>query len=124
MNEYKKGTQFEVCGHEGLLKKDWKYSLAGKIYSHVDYQQSYIVKSMIDSHEGEILTVIGLNDRVTPKKWYFVQENGYFWPVASFLETSNDIDSICEGGECEEGMTPLDGWFICKKCGFNLRTVK
>jgi len=125
MTEYKKGTKFVVCGHEELLKKGWKYVADGRWYAHVDYQHAYIVKSMIESHEGETLTVRDLNKKITPKKWYFVNENPYFWPVSTFIkDIVFDFDSICEGDTCIEGMTPIGGWFICKKCGFNLRTIK
>lgn len=133
MNEFlmyhKEGTEFVVCGHDELIKKGWIYSKAGRHYRHDDSLDTYIVKQMIEDFEGETLTVESLNLKVDPKVWYFVKENGFFWPVWTFLKDNIgcsrfDFDSICEGDTCIEGMTPLDGWFICKKCGFNLRTIK
>lgn len=126
MTEYKEGTKFVVCGHEGLIERGWYYSNLAHWYSHDDYPESYIVKAMIEDYEGETLTVNSLNKNVSPKVWYFVDENMFFWPVATFLkdEEITGWRGICEGDTCIEGMTPLGGWFICKKCGFNLRTIK
>ena len=126
MIEYKKGTKFVVCGHDELIDRGWKYSIPAHWYSHEDYPESYIVKPMIEDYEGETLTVESLNLNVKPKVWYFVRENSFFWPVPSLLNENiaDDFGSICERDTCIEGMTPLDGWFICKNCGDNLRTIK
>lgn len=122
MQKYKKGTKFKVCGHDELLLRGWKYNKISEWYSHKDFGSSFIVSDMLLKYEGQTLTVRSLNDTHTAKVWYFVNENSYFWPVGTFLIDIADVVSICD--TCEEGATPIFGWFICKTCGDNLRTVK
>lgn len=121
---YKPGTKFEVCDHIELLNRGWKQEypkITTTRYKHDDYPELLINYEMIEDHQGKTLTV---SDLVEPglitysaKRWYNVEENNWRWPVASFLE--NDL-----GHTCEEGMTPICGWVICKHCGDNIREVK
>lgn len=55
-----------------------------------------------------------------------------------FTEDHEDDDQMCpedherifddkstkKDHECEEGMTEISGWMICKHCGDNLRKIK
>jgi len=74
---------------------------------------------MLDNHSGETLTV----NKEDPARedWYTVHESPhYIWPVATFLEE----EVASSDHECEEGMTEIFGWMICKHCGLNLRKIK
>jgi len=117
MKQYKKGTKFTVCSFDDLLKKGWYSFIFG--LNHDDFPDCSVTKTMIDEYEGETLTVDFVDSNLhRQKKWYHVNENTWVWPVATFLETVDDDHT------CKDGMTPIDGWFICKTCGTNLRTVK
>jgi len=75
---------------------------------------------MIEDFEGDILTI---KDKSHRPNWYYVEEEDYFiWPVFTFLEGDKFLNILKH--KCIEGMTPLDGWFICKTCGDNLREIK
>lgn len=58
---------------------------------------------------------------VTKKEQAIIREE-----LAKFLNDTTVDESKTEPKDhkCEEGMTPLDGHFICKHCGDNLRSVK
>ena len=114
MKEYKRGTKFKVCEHDELLDKGWIFETYR--YTHKDFPGDSIIREMTHRF-GDILTTthLGLSPR-----WYQVEENSWKWPVATFLESwTPKKDHICE-----EGITPIDGWIICKTCGDNLKEVK
>lgn len=118
--EFKKGTKFTVCSIDELLKKGWTEDRRG-YFVHSEFPGSIINPRMIKDHQGETLTVVGRApiDVLTTisQWWYTVEENKWQWPIATFIEET-------EIHACKEGMTPIDGWFICKICGTNLSTVK
>jgi len=59
------------------------------------------------------------------ENWYYVEENTWIWPVATFMTAfMTQIGPFGVGHTCEEGMTPICGWFICKHCGTNLSKIK
>lgn len=120
MIKIKKGTKFVVCGHEELEDMGWWDD--DDHYYHDDFRRCSITFKMIAECEGKILTVTGkdplCDDFGVIKEedlcvWYIVKENVYVWPVATFLNHT-----------CEEGITPIFGWFICKFCGTNLKEIK
>jgi len=111
LGKIKNGTKFTVCNHEELMKKGWfKPSRSGS-YEHNDYN-GVITQKMIDQNHGKTLTVNGHINQ----NWYSVEENDWQWPVDVFDEVNGHLHI--------EGMTPIDGWFICKTCGDNLREIK
>lgn len=121
LSKFLNGTKFVVCNHEQLKKKGWKLSSgSGKKatfypgdYTHKDFTCGGIIQwEMIEDWQGKTLTVSGIASKYI--RWYFVEENSYMWPVDQFLSLHT----------CIEGMTPIDGWFICKTCGDNLREIK
>jgi len=123
-SQYKNGTQFIVCTHEELEKKGWKLSsgvVTGAFkgdYSHRDFTCGGIIQwEMIEDWKYSTLTVKGIATSYI--RWYFVEENNYLWPVDQFMLTT-----VPYLHNCIEGMTPIDGWFICKTCGDNLREIK
>jgi len=116
MKKYKAGTKFIVCGHDELLKKGWEYS--SDKYLHDDFSGCHINGSMIEDYEGQILTT---NEKSSRDDWYHVDEESFWiWPVATFSEAAEVLTS---DHTCEEGMTTIGGWFICKTCGDNLREI-
>lgn len=119
------GTKFLVCGHEELMDKGWWEDDEINVHSegnyyHDDFQACSITFKMIRENEGKTLTVTGydpfLDKTLASRTWFTVAENPYVWPVSTFLRVSHHT--------CEEGMTPIDGWFICKICGDNLKEIK
>ncbi len=121
MKEYKKGQKFKVCGHDELLKKGWKQDgPPSSAFEHKDFPESVIVTNMLKSYTGKTLTV---KKRDYKTNWYYVEENKYIWPVATFEIATFEITFGCSDG-CKEGITPIDGWIICKTCGTNLRKIR
>lgn len=113
---YLEGYKFIVSSHEEILKNGWVLGLGDTSYSHEGFPKCVILTSMITRCQGQTLTV----DFETNKHWYMVKENNWEWPVGTFL-----AGKISEPDhKCVEGMTPLDGWFICKICGTNLEEIK
>lgn len=118
------GTKFVVCGYEELMDLGWwtkddEVSPDGHYY-HDAFQSCSMTFKMITENEGNTLTVTGcdhfLDKALSSCTWYTVAENMYVWPVVTFLRRSTHA--------CEEGMTPIDGWFICKICGDDIREIK
>jgi len=116
----KRGTKFTVGSFDDLEKNGWTQDSDGD-YIHPDFSGCMIISHMIKNNEGKTLTVRALTSWANG--WYSVHENSQHWPVATFL---SEESSIClrTGHLCEQGMTPIDGWIICKICGVNLFTVK
>ncbi len=111
----KAGTTFTICSHEELIKKGWVYD---RHYVHEDFPHNSITDYMIGKNEGKVLTVTFSVRGQT--NWYRVEENNCYWPVATFLSDLSKTTAHI----CEEGMTPIYNWFICKHCGANLREIK
>lgn len=124
MKQYSKGTKFIVCGHDELLKKGWMHvpnGIFSDTYLHDDFPGCPINAVMIKDYEGQTLTT---NEDCRRDDWYHVDEESFWiWPVATFLLIGTFVDDENEH-TCEEGMTPIDCWFICKTCGTNLRQIK
>ena len=118
MKKYKHGTKFVVSSREELIKRGWtilKGGSVGKVHLYSEDFGESISVNVLKIHEGRTLTVDYESEIFSD--WYWVQENCFRWPVGTFLET-NFIH------QCIEGMTPIDGWFICKTCGINLKEIK
>ena len=115
----KEGTTFTVCSHKELTEKGWYFVGAGNHYIKDDWPGNSITYDMIEDNKGNILTV--KNDTYK-KSWFSVEENSYWWPVSVFLETEPEF--WLNFHTCEEGQTPIFGWFICKHCGINLKEIK
>lgn len=107
-----KGTKFTVCSHDELYAKGWSQDIGGNYY-HKDFPLNTILSTMIQNFKGETLTV-DCESFITG--WYQVEESSRLWPVGAFINEIIDFSH-----KCEEGMTPIDGWVICKICGANLR---
>lgn len=134
MEEYKKGTKFTPCNHKQLIENGW-YDTVGLPPSiapaiptslhHLDFPGDSINDDMLSialsQKEELILTVDEL--QLYKTGWYSVIENNFNWPVATFLE-SNKVAEMINAHVCEEGQTPIFGWFICKFCGTNLKEIK
>ncbi len=110
-----KGYKFKVCSCDELIKRGWIYIY--NYYTHPDFLGGIILREMIDANDGKILTVTNFSTI----GWYIVKENNWIWPVVTFLKETELTHLNCE---CEKGMTPIDGWIICKHCGNNLSLVK
>ena len=123
MKEYTKGTKFIVCSRDELIEKGWyKTDSGGSVpssLSHDDFPGDTVNDDMLSKCD-EFLTVVYLLPGKTG--WYTVIENSFNWPVATFLESASIINAHVH--VCEEGQTPIFGWFICKTCGDNLREIK
>ncbi len=115
-----KGTKFTICDHHELKEKGWTQA-KNKDYFNLDFGNHTIplLWSMIANWQGRILTVLCESHLI--ERWYQVEENFCLWPVATFLKETELTHPKCE---CQEGMTPIDGWFICKHCGTNLREIR
>lgn len=132
MKKYKEGTKFEVCSEAELIKKGWvleKSVSSGGVgyYYHDDFttstgNQGPPISTQMITHEGSTLTIKEEYSQI--KNWYYVEENTYIWPAATFLEEAITIGVVISNHECSEGITPIDGWFICKNCGKDLRKIR
>lgn len=126
MTEIKKGTQFFVCARDILEEKGWVESYGD--YRHDDFPDNTITGDMMDENEWEILTVE--EPTWMQKDWYTVEENEFDWPVATFLnpdvfhQMALSAYNMSKAHICEEGMTPIGNWFICKHCGNDLRSIR
>jgi len=128
MKQYKNGTKFTICSKDELKKKGWVLSSA--YYYHDDFPSNIntlgppISWPML-AYEGSTFTI--KEPYSLCKNWYYVQENHWIWPVATFLEeTTKNFTSewIISNHKCMDGITPIYGWIICKICGKDLREVK
>lgn len=130
--EFKAGTKFIVSGHKELEKKGWILGLSktnSRVYqteyTHEDYN-GVITWDMIEKYQGIALTVkdLAIWNSLKAKekdKWYTVEENKHQWPVSVFTKTKT-MPATMPAHHCEQGMTPIYGWVICKHCGVNLFT--
>lgn len=124
MKKIKQGTTFKICGVSGLIKRGWLkipgLALNFFYFRHDDFPGCQITEKMIVKHEGCILTVV--KESKFAENWYWVDENIWEWPVATFLKTDlkDLIISNPDLHSCVEGVTPIDGWVICKTCGRDL----
>lgn len=119
MTKLTKGTKFIVCGHEELKNLGWNFDPGGggeSYYRHHNFPGNSITHGMIEKYQGKTLTIV---KGWVQEGWYIVEDNGWAWPAATFLMLPPTLDHTCE-----EGITPIDGWFICKQCGTNLRIIK
>lgn len=122
MMKFYKGHKFTVCSLEELCKDGWGQgapALSTKRYSHKDFPKYLLPpEDIMSKYEGKTLTV----DKISTfaKNCYWVEENIWEWPVAAFDEMEYEVKTI---HVCIEGMTPIDGWFICKHCGMDLRRI-
>ncbi len=123
MKEYKKGTKFTICSRDELIGKGWHetYKTKGGIdpLHHDDFPGDSINNDMLSQKERVLTVDFPLSNK---DGWYTVLENNFNWPVATFLELN--VADLINCHVCIEGMTPIDGWFICKNCGTNLKEVK
>lgn len=128
MIQYRKGTKFTICSEVQLIKKGWV--LSSGYYYHDDFPSNLstlgppISKPMI-AYEGSTFTI--KEPYPSCKNWYYVNENNWIWPVATFIEetTKNSISGwVVSNHACMDGITPIFGWIICKTCGKNLREVR
>jgi len=116
MKQYKEGTQFTVCTVEyltdvlGWWEEDEYY-----------YHDNFIALSISPNMLKSIDKTLTVSKRTYGEDWYGVEENDYYWPVATFLDGSN-IFSCSDG--CKEGVTPINGWIICKVCGTDLKLIR
>jgi len=117
--KFDEGYQFLMCSHDELIEKGWE--LENYEYFHDDFPGNVISEDMLD-YEGQILTV---KKESAIKNWYHIDDDDYSWtwPVATFMPVAN-ILILAPDHICEKGMTPIDGWFICKTCGTNLKQIK
>jgi len=115
--KYTTGYKFIVSSHDKLITDGWHQGMQGSSYSHAGFPKCVMLTKMITKHHGETLTV----RYESLKDWYFVEENKWEWPVGTFLTGREILET---NHECVEGMTPIDGWFICKTCGTNLKEIK
>jgi len=124
MKKYKKGTKFTVFSHKDFCNKGWHLDSTGNHYSHDDFPFCSVSCMMVDNYVGQILTVVGEDN--LREDWYNVDECKYYiWPVATFLADSDESFTISGSDEgCKEGITPINGWIICKVCGKDLRKIK
>ena len=118
--KFKSGTKFTVCSPAELIKRGWiKHASKGftnGFFRHEDFKGCSITMRMIDTHEDDTLTV--KEESKFTENWYWVKENTWEWPVATFLNAG--VVTSTPDHICVEGTTPIDGWVICKICGNDL----
>lgn len=120
MKKFSPGFQFLMCSRDELVEKGWEEE--DEQYFHDDFSGNCISEDMLD-FEGRVLTVA---NEMAIDNWYLIEEDDSYWswPVATFMPASDVLLVTPSGHACEEGMTELGGWFICKHCGTNLRKIK
>lgn len=118
MKKFSSGYKFIICSHDELIEKGWEKEYQG--YFHDDFKGNCLAIKMLE-YEGRILTV---KNEAPILDWYIIQEDyAWTWPVATFTPAADIIRFQSYSHTCEEGMTELGGWFICKHCGTNLRQI-
>jgi len=72
---------------------------------------------------GNITDVFGslFNDDEDENQEKGSEEEGGFRPLP---DDTIEVDLTSKVHKCEEGMTEIFGWMICKHCGSNLRKIK
>ena len=127
---YKKGHIFIVPTLDELLQSGCTERTPGK-YSHPDVPGGYLTIGVALSCGGRVLTIKdgpnidGFYSAVETNNWLFHVE---FCQqiVAAVWHGAQSTSPACESSSkpnhtCTPGMTPVDGWTICKHCGKNLK---
>lgn len=126
MINFFKGHTFKVCSLDELINSGWSKGLhRGKRYSHKDFAR-YVLPpdEIMRKLEGKTLTVD--KKSTFAQNCYWVKDNIWEWPVAAFEDIAGNLvvtKNIKTIHVCIEGMTPIDGWYICKHCGMDLRRI-
>ena len=139
---YPAGYRFQVPTENDCTATRGVY-LKGGEYRHTDIPGGFVSTSVAHNFGGKILTVVEPAPQTSSPGWYRVEEgvrgNGfihadtYFYHV-EFCERIMGPISQAQGlavraqenapyapaHRCSPGMTPIDGWIICKDCGKNL----
>lgn len=122
--KYKKGDKYLLPTSDELKKIGWRTLYNSKDFTpYLQYKNIPIINCDMISFLGTCVTI---KDR-SVTGCYTILEDVYFWPLEVFDETRYRISPdgclkfLFE--PCEEGITPIDGYFICKHCGENMRKI-
>ena len=120
-----KGDIVRIPTLEELESVGWKWYLGGKILYHPDFEvPNYRMGESMQKYLGRTVTLKGIDITVKGNHLYGIEEDGesWRWCFDFFDKLLTEVKpAACS---CEEGMTPIDNWFICKHCGDNLREIK
>lgn len=123
--KYKKGDQYLLPTFEQLVGWGWK-----PVYDPNTFEPT--LQHWINSHKCNIYiscemmkllgTVITIKDGGSHFGSY-LDKLSYFWPLGLFDKQRGEVVVAGVQCDCEEGMTPIDGYIICKHCGNNIREI-
>ena len=121
-----KGDIVRIPTLEELESVGWEWYIGGKTIYHPDFEvPNYMMGEEMRKWLGKTVTITGIDATVKGHNLYGIEEDGESWRWCfDFFDELlvNEVKYGCPGHE--EGMYPIDNWFICKHCGDNLREIK
>lgn len=123
----KKGDVFLLPSRENLIEFGWNLDPISHSLIHPVSPVS-ITTYMFDKL-GTLVT-IDCKDNIFEGCYFITRVTyNYTWPIDLLNKQMTKYRITPDGCSkflfepCEEGMTPMDGYFICKYCGENMRKI-
>lgn len=118
---FKKGDLFFLPSMENLIELGWKNN------KHMTYSMKHpdspvSIAPYMFGKLGTLVT-IDCNDTINEGCYFITKVTfNYPWPI-DLLSKQMLNYFTSDGCSCEEGMTPIGGYFICKYCGKNMKKI-
>ncbi len=124
-NKFKKGDPVYFPTYVELKLLGWKDNTGNYGLLHDDCNsKSFIIHKKMYILGGRIVTVDVPVSEYTEGLYHVKEDkNSWSWPLDILNEQWINYNKSSSHIH-EEGMTPIDGWFICKTCGTNLKEIK
>lgn len=124
MENRKKGDLIKIPTLEELESDGWLWYNGGTSIYHPDLSVvNYRMGEDMQKYFGKTVTLIGIDLIINGHNLYGIEEDNENWRWCfDFFDERRPLPACFFNHE--EGMTPIDGWFICKTCGTNLREIK
>jgi len=121
---FKPGDDFLLPSIKNLIELGWKHNIC---ITHPVSPVS-ITSHMFD--KLDTLVTIDCIDNIFEGCYFITKVTyNYTWPIDLLNKQMTKYRITPDGcskflfDPCEEGMTPIDGYFICKHCGENMRKI-
>lgn len=123
---FKKGDVFLLPSMKNLIELGWNHV---HISHSIKHQDSLVTITPFMFDKLGTLVTIDCIDTIFDGCYFITKVTyNYTWPIdllsKQMLNLRYTVPSPCIFyANCEEGMTPIDGYFICKHCGENMRKI-
>ncbi len=125
------GAKFYMPTYDELIKLGWQDAThitldKGLWHEDIGNRNFIIHETMYNDFGGTWVTIdFPLTSHSDGLYRIIEDDSNWCWPLYVLHEQWNNYNFM-QGITCnhEEGITPIDGWFICKHCGDNLREIK